>query len=153
MLIRGRLDQDKVRYVSSVLGKVARQKSILYFIPQSGGPAIFYALKIRNWNLGLGSISAVLEKNGVAFRTIAPSRNWMIVYVVDLKGDLVNRIRASASQLHATVSAIEGVSEFIGSEVSFSEAEQSYNRVINEIESRHPQVKGPCRIKNPRKGN
>jgi hypothetical protein len=152
MMMRGRLDQDRVRYVSSVLGKMANQKSVLYFIPQADAPATFYILRIRKRRIGLSAISAILQANGVAFRTIAPSRNWTVIYIVDTKGDLGKSVNDSANRLHATVLAIKGSSEFIGSEVSLNEADQAYNRVINEFETRHPQVKTPCRIWDKRKG-
>jgi hypothetical protein len=153
MMMRGWLDQDAVRYVSSVLGKKAHQKSVLYFKPQAGAPATFYVLRIRKRRIGLSAISAVLEANGVAFRTIAPSRNWTVIYIVDTKGDLGKSVSDSANRLHASVLAIKGSSEFIGSDVSLNEAEQAYNRVIKEFETRHPQVITPCRIWDKGKGN
>jgi hypothetical protein len=153
MMIRGRLDQERVRYVSSILGKIANQKSVLYFKSQSGGPATLYVLRIRKKHVGLRFISAALEANGITFRTIAPSRNWTVIYLVDIKSDLGRRVTASARRLHASFLAIKGASEFIGSEVSLTEAQQAYNGVINEFETLHPQVKTPCRIRNKGKGN
>jgi hypothetical protein len=153
MMIRGRLDHDRVRYVSSILGRIAHQKSVLCFKSQAGGPATLYVLRIRKKSVGLRSISAALEANGVVFRTIAPSRNRTVIYIVDTKGDLGKSVIASASRLHASVLTVKGTSEFIRSEANMNQAEQAYDGVIKEFETRHPQVKTPCRIWNNKKGN
>jgi hypothetical protein len=132
---------------------MAHQKSVLYFRPHADGPATLYVLRSRKQDVDLRSISSLLESSGVEFRTLAPSRNQIAVYIVDTTGGLSERIVSAASRLRASISAIKGTSEFIGSEVSSNEAEQAYNRVIKEFESRHPQMRTPCRIGDKRKWN
>jgi hypothetical protein len=153
VMIRVQLDPDGVRYVSSVLGRKAHQKSVLYFRPHADGPATLYVLRTRKQAVDLRSISSVLESSGVEFRTLAPSRNQIAVYIVDTTGGLGERIVSAARRLRASISATKGTSEFIGSEVSSNEADQAYSGVIAGFEARHPQVKTPCRIWNKGKGN
>jgi hypothetical protein len=153
VLIRVQLDPDGVRYVSSVLGRKAHQKSVLYFRPHADGPATLYVLRTRKQAVDLRSISSVLESSGVEFRTLAPSRNQIAVYIVDTTGGLGERIISAARRLRASISTIKGTGEFIGSEVSANAADQAYSGVIAGFETRHPQVTTPCRTWSKIKGN
>src|SRR5258705_10606816 len=80
VLITVRTDEPTVRYLMSRMGRDAGQKSVLYFHPQPAGEARLYTLRPRS-RVNLVAIARVLDRAGIAFRTLVPIRRNTIVYV------------------------------------------------------------------------
>jgi hypothetical protein len=143
VLIRVRTKEPTVRYLLSRLGRDARQKSILYFQPQADGTATIYRLRFGK-RLGPSAVARILDQAGIAFRTLVPGRQRTTVYVVDLKRELANQVRAAVRQLRAQLFSERGNAEFIGADTP-SEAKTAYETEISNYEKSHPNLPGLCR--------
>src|SRR5882672_1270078 len=137
VLIHGPLDVDRIRYLSAMLGHRAHQKSVLYFRKQPNGPVTMYTMRLGRRRPSLEKTAKILEKSGIQFRTLIPSGNRTIVYIVDLKGGLKLRVDIAARRLNAKASSAMGSSEVIGDDTSAESAEQVYSPIIKQFESTH----------------
>jgi len=137
-------DEATLRYEDARLGKLERQKSVLYFRENPKGAGTIYILSTRRRGASLSSISKTLDKNGVEFRTLVPrSKRETTIYVVDLKSELQRKVSAAAKELGAGVVSIKGYGEFIGDD-DRERAQQVFAGVIKEFEDAHPRVARQC---------
>ena len=90
---------------------------LLYFHPQRDGEALLYKLQIKN-KLRLNTIVRILDRVGIAFRTLVPLGKSTIVYVVDLKRGLAHKLSQARIQLRAHVTAEPGRAEFVGNDTA-----------------------------------
>src|SRR5678815_4288358 len=88
VLLRVRGDEESLRYVLSRMGRDAQQKYVIYFHPQPKGPVDLYVLRPRTGLKNLVKLSNELERAGIPFRTLVPSRSTTEVYIIDLDRDL-----------------------------------------------------------------
>jgi hypothetical protein len=140
-------DEQTVRYADARLGKLERQKTVLNFRQRASGNGRMYVLYTRRGHrrLSLASISATLDRNGVAFRTLIPTgRRLTIVYVVDLNDELRRQVAAASKQLGARLTLVKGVGEFIGDDADRDKAREVFERVIKEFEEEKPEVGRRC---------
>ena len=138
-------DEQTLRYEDARLGKLERQKSVLYFRENVPGPGMMYVLTTRRGRASLSSISKTLDRNGIEFRTLVPQpKHGTIIYVVDLKGELHNQVAAAAKELGARLVSIKGDGDFIGDDADREKAEQVFALLIKEFEDAHPQVAHQC---------
>jgi hypothetical protein len=144
VLVRITAEEPKVRYLLSSVGKSANQKSVLYFQDQSSGSATIYILSPGKTRRSLKSTAAILDQAGIAFRTLVPTRNGAIVYIVDLKRELLNKVIAAARRLRARLDAKTGKAEFIGDDVDRQKAQLVFAQEIKDYETRHPQIPATC---------
>ena len=84
VLVRVRADEATLRYVLSRMGRDAEQKYVIYFHPKVGGAVDLYTLRPRARSLV--ALTNELERAGIPFRTLVPSRETTTVYVIDLEG-------------------------------------------------------------------
>src|SRR5688572_6675896 len=84
VMLRVQSDEPTVRYLLSRLGRDARQKSVLYFHPRPAGTADLYTLKPRRPMRNLMQLANILERAGIAFRTLVTIKSGTWIYVVDL---------------------------------------------------------------------
>lgn len=147
VMIRVQSDEPTVRYVLSRLGRDARQKSILYFHPQSAGMAALYILKPRRPMRNLTAISNVLQREGIEFRTLVPTKSGTWIYVVDLKRELRPKIMTAARRLGANVSTQTGKAEFVGDDDQADEAKVVFDQEIQTYESKNPNLPPTCNTK------
>lgn len=137
-------DAATLRYEDARVGKLERQKSVLYFRQNSAGAGTMYILYPRR-RAGFASVSKTLDRKGVEYRTLVPGTNGRtIIYVVDLKSELRRQVGAAAKALGARVVTIKGDGEFIGDDTDREKAQQVYDGVIKEFETAHPRVARRC---------
>lgn len=138
-LFRVFTDKPTLRYADARLGKLGRQKTVLYFRRDDAGAARMYVLRIWTGRRTLASIAKTLDRNGVPFRTLVPgARGRMSIYVVDLDNELPNHVVAAARSLGALLTTIKGTGEFIGDDTDRDKAQQVYAGIIKQYEDEHP---------------
>jgi hypothetical protein len=142
VLIRVRTDEPTVRYLMSRMGRDATQKSVLYFHPQPTGGARIYTLRPRK-RVRVVAIVRILDRSGIAFRTLVPLRRKTIVYVVDLKRELDEKVITASRMLLARVSSQSGNAEFVGDE-ELPQAKIAFEKEINGYEKTHPNLPPLC---------
>lgn len=146
-VLRVNTDQATMRYAAAWLGKFARQKSVLYFLRSSFGRSKMYVLLVPRGNRRLAALTTKLESNGVANRTLVPQKNRTLVYIVDLKNELQEKVHSAARRLRARFSSIRGDAEFIGDDNDRDKAQALFQREIMKYEVNHPGVRRACRKK------
>ena len=144
-LFRVSTDHRTLRYVDARLGKLGRQKTVLYFRQADAGAARMYVLRIYLGKRTLASVAGTLDRNGVPFRTLVPgARGRMSVYVVDLDNELPNNIVRAARNLGALMTTIKGTGEFIGDDTDREKARQVYAGIIRQYEDENPEQARRC---------
>lgn len=144
VLLLVRTDEPTVRYLMSRLGRDAQQKSVLYFHPHLAGAATIYTLRPRRHLRNLIAIANILERAGIAFRTMVPTRRATLVYVVDLKRELHAKVMTAAKRLRARVSSQTGNAAFIGDD-ALPQAKIAFEKEINGYKKSHPNLPSLCR--------
>lgn len=142
VLLRVRSDESTVRYLMSRMGRDAQQKSVLYFHPQPEGEARIYALRPRT-RMTFAAIVRILDRVGIEFRTLVPLRRRTLVYVVDLKRELAEKVRLAARRLRAGISSQRGNAEFVGDD-SAAQATAVFEKEIGKYERYHPNLPPIC---------
>jgi hypothetical protein len=142
VLLRVRTDEPTVRYLMSRMGRDAQQKSVLYFHPQAAGEARIYTLRPRK-RVRLIAIVRILDRAGIAFRTLVPVRRSTIIYLVDLKGEIDHKVRTASKRLRAHVSSQTGNAEFVGDD-ALPQAKIAFEKEIDNYEKSHPNLPLPC---------
>jgi hypothetical protein len=143
VLIRVRTDEPTVRYLVARMGRDAGQKSVLYFHPQPAGEAKLYTLRPRT-RVHLVAIARILDRTGIAFRTLVPMRRNTVVYVVDLKRELDVKVMKASKRLRARVRSQAGNAGFVGDD-ALPQAKTAFEKEINNYEKSHPNLASPCR--------
>lgn len=144
-LFRVFTDKPMLRYANARLGKLGRQKTVLYFRENDAGTARMYVLSILMGKRTLASIAETLDRNGVPFRTFVPlASGRMLIYVVDLSNELPNKMVSAARNLGAVLSIIKGTGEFIGDDTDRDKAQQVYAGIIKQYEDENPKRARRC---------
>ncbi len=144
-LFRVFTDKQTLRYTDARLGKLGRQKTVLYFRQTDAGAARMYVLRIWVGKRTLASIAGTLDRNGVPFRTFVPgARRRMSIYVVDLGNELPNQVTSAARNLGALMTTIKGTGEFIGDDTDRDKAQAVYAGIIKQYEDEHPNGSRRC---------
>src|SRR6266851_10361166 len=144
VMLRVRTDETAVRYLLSRLGRDTQQKSVLYFHPQPAGAAIIYTLRPRRRVRNLIAVANILERAGITFRTLVPTRRATLVYVVDLKRELHAKVMIAAKRLRGRVSSQTGNAAFVGDD-ALPQAKIVFEKEINNYEKSHPDLPPLCR--------
>jgi hypothetical protein len=132
-LFKTSTDDASIRYAVAKLGKGARQKAVLYFRERQNGTAQLYILYSQR--RGLRTLSKLLDKAGIAFRTLVPLKNRTLVYVIDLEGELREKIPTAARLLRAKVRNLRGDASFIGNDEDRQKAQTVFEAEIKMFES------------------
>jgi predicted DNA-binding protein with PD1-like motif len=144
-LFRAFTDKPTLRYADARLGKLGRQKTVLYFRQDNSGAARMYVLRIWTGKRTLDSIAKTLDRNGVPFRTLVPeARGRMSIYVVDLNNELPNQVVRAARNLGSLMTTIRGTGEFIGDDTDRDKAQQVYAGIIKRYEDENPKRTRRC---------
>ena len=146
VMIRVRSDEPTVRYVLSRLGRDARQKSILYFHPETDGAADLYTLKPARSTRNLTELAQALQRAGIEFRTLVPVKSGTWIYIVDLKRELRAKVMAAAKRLGAKVSSESGNAAFVGDDQP-DEAKVVFDEEIRQYETKNPNLPPTCDVK------
>lgn len=145
VMLRLESDESTVRYVLSRLGRDARQKSILYFHPQTAGTADLYTLKPRRPMRNLANLAQSLERAGIEFRTLVPVKSGTWIYIVDLKRELREKVMNAARRLRARVSTESGNASFVGDDQA-DEAQVVFDEEIRKYEEKNPNLPPACDV-------
>src|SRR3989442_7358908 len=146
-LLRLNTDQATIRYTASWLGKFARQKSVFYFLRKAFGRSRMYVLLVPRGNRRMAALTTELDSNGVANRTLVPQKKRVLVYIVDLKNELKEKVQTAARRLRARFSSLSGDAEFIGDDNDRDKAQALFQQEIMKYEVNHPDVRRACRKK------
>ena len=141
VLVRVRGDEATLRYVLSRMGRDAEQKYVIYFHPKVGGAVDLYTLRPRTRSLV--GLTNELERAGIPFSTIVPSRETTAIYIIDLDRDLRTKILNAARRLRARVSQEAGVAKLFGDDER-DKAKVKFEQEIKDYETRNPNLPPTC---------
>lgn len=144
ILLRTKTDEATIRYLMSRLGRDANQKAVLYFHPEPKGVATIYVVRPQRRLRGFSTISGVLDRTGLAFRTLVPTKETTLVYIVDTEGNLAEQVKNAVKRLRARFSSQRGNASFVGDEAVREKGQVVFAREIKDYEAKHPKLPPPC---------
>ncbi len=148
ILLRVQSDPATLRYLMSRLGRDAKQKYVIYFYPQRGGPDDFYTLQVRRRNLV--ALSNALQEAGIPFRTLVPAGKTTTVYIIDLDRELREKIFAAARKLGARISYRTGDADLFGADIR-EQAKVKFEEEIKNYEAKNPNLPPTCDVQKARR--
>jgi len=143
VLLRVRGDEATLRYVLSRMGRDAEQKYVIYFHPKPGGTVDLYTLRPRMRWRNLVALTGELERAGIPFRTLVPSRETTAIYIIDLDRDLRAKILKAARRLRARVSQESGSAQLFGDDER-EKAKRKFEQEIKNYETKNPNLPPTC---------
>ncbi len=146
VLLRVRGDEESLRYILSRMGRDAEQKYVIYFHPQPKGSADLYVLRPRTGAKNLVRLTNELERAGIPFRTLVPSRGTTAIYIIDLERDLREKILTAARKLRAQVNKETGNAQLFGDDVR-EKAKEKFDQEIKNYETKNPNLPPTCDVK------
>jgi len=146
VLLRVKGDETTLRYVLSRMGRDAQQKYVIYFHPKVGGTIDLYTLRPRTRARNLVALSNELERAGIPFRTLVPSRETTAIYIIDLDRDLRQKIMNAAGKLRARVSQEAGTAQLFGDDER-EKAKLRFEQEIKDYETKNPNLPPTCDVK------
>lgn len=135
-LFKTKADESTIRYAVASLGRFAHQKAVLYFREHKGGGSRLHIFYPRTRKLF--ALARILDQAGIAFRTLVPLKHRTLVYVVDLRDELGERIPVAARKMKASVRTLKGFANFLGDSEDRQKAQVLFESEIKSFESRHP---------------
>ncbi len=144
IMLRVKTNELTIRYLMSRLGKDANQKAVIYFHPDARGSAKIYSIVLPRRSPDFASIAASLDKSGIAFRTLIPTKQNTTVYVVDTENNLAPKVRTAAKRLSGRVTSQTGNASFIGDDADRAKGQVIFTKEITDYESKHPGLPPPC---------
>jgi len=148
VLLRVKGDEATLRYLLSRMGRDAEQKYVIYFHPQVGGKVDLYTLSPRT-RRNLVALTNELERAGIPFRTLVPTRETTTVYIIDLDGDLRTKIVNAARRLRARVKQEAGSAQLFGDDER-EKAKLKFEQEIKNYETRNPNLPPTCDVQRRR---
>ena len=145
VLLRIDGDEATLRYVLSRMGRDAEQKYVIYFHPRPKGSADLYVLRPRKGVRNLVALTNALERAGIPFRTLVPSRQATAIYVIDLDRNLRPKIMTAARTLRARVSQQTGNAQLFGADER-PQAKVKFEQEIKSYETKNPNLPPTCDV-------
>ena len=145
VLLRVKGDEESLRYILSRMGRDAGQKYVIYFHPQAKGAVDLYVLRPRTGTKNLIKLTNELERAGIPFRTLVPSRATTAIYIIDLDRDLREKILAAARKLRAQVDKETGNAKLFGDDIR-EKAKEKFNQEIKNYETKNPNLPQTCDV-------
>ena len=145
VLFRVRGDEESLRYVLSRMGHDAGQKYVIYFHPHAKGTVDLYVLRPRTRTKNLVKLTNELERAGIPFSTIVPSRSATAIYIIDLDRDLREQILAAARKLRAQVNKETGTAKLFGDDIR-EKAKDKFDQEIKNYETKNPHLPPTCDV-------
>jgi len=145
VLVRVRGDEESLRYVLSRMGRDAEQKYVIYFHPQAKGSVDLYVLRPRTRARNLIKLANELERAGIPFSTVVPSRSTTAIYIIDLDRDLREKILAAARKLRAQVNKETGTAKLFGDDIR-EKAKDKFDQEIKNYETKNPNLPPTCDV-------
>jgi len=146
VMMRVNSDEETLRYLMSRLGRDAQQKYVVYFQPSPKGSVDLYRLWLPRRAGNLVALTTALERGGIPFRTLVPTREGTAIYILDLDGNLKTKIATVARQLRARVSHQDGDSALIGHDTR-EQAKVVFEDEIKKYEAKNPNLPPACDVK------
>jgi len=146
VLLRVRGDEESLRYVLSRMGRDAEQKYVIYFHPQPSGPVDLYVLRPRTGPKNLVKLANELERAGIPFSTVVPSRSTTAIYIIDLDRDLREKIMAAGRKLRAQVDKETGTAKLFGDDLR-DRAKVKFEQEIKDYETKNPNLPPTCDVR------
>jgi len=146
VLLQVRGDEATLRYVLSQMGREAKQKYVIYFHPKVGGAVDLYTLRTRTRARSLVALTNELERAGIPFSTLVPSRDTTAIYIIDLDRDLREKIMNAAQKLRARVSQEAGIAKLFGDDLR-EKAKLKFEQEIKDYETKNPNLPPTCDVK------
>ena len=143
VLLRVKADEATLRYVLSRMGRDSQQKYVIYFHPEPAGSVDLYTLRPRAGSKNLVALSNKLERAGIPFRTIVPSKATTVVYIIDLDRNLQSKILAAARTLRAQVNSETGNAQLFGDD-DREKAKVKFDEEIKTYETANPNLPPTC---------
>ncbi len=150
VLLRVRGDEATLRYLLSRMGRDAQQKYVIYFHPKRGGAVDLYTLRPRMRARNLVALTNELERAGIPFRTLVPSRETTAIYIIDLDRDLRTKIMNAARRLRARVSQETGSAQLFGDDER-EKAKLKFEQEIKDYETKNPNLPPTCDVRKVKK--
>jgi len=144
IVIRASTDESTIRYLMSRLGRDANQKAVIYFHPRTNGRARIYILHATKRMRDFALISRLLDRSGIAFRTLVPLKGETTIYIVDTAGNLARKINDAARRLRSPVTSQTGNASFIGDDSIREKGQAVFAQEIRDYELKHPGLPPPC---------
>jgi len=119
---------------------------VIYFHPKVGGNVDLYTLRPRTRARSIVALSDELERAGIPFRTLVPSRETTVIYIIDLDRDLRAKIMNAARRLRARVSQEAGTAQLFGDDER-EKAKLRFEQEIKDYETKNPHLPLPCDVK------
>jgi len=148
VMMRVKGDEATLRYVLSRMGRDAEQKYVIYFHPKVGGAVDLYTLRPRP-RRNLVSLTNELERAGIPFRTLVPTRETTAIYIIDLDRDLRTKIMDAARRLRARVKQEAGSAQLFGDDER-EKAKLKFEQEIKNYETRNPNLPPTCDVQRRR---
>jgi hypothetical protein len=150
VLLRVRGDEATLRYLLSRMGRDAEQKYVIYFHPKREGKVDLYTLWPRTRARNLVALTNELERAGIPFRTLVPSRETTAIYIIDLDRDLRTKIMNAARRLRARVSQEAGDAQLFGDDER-GKAKLKFEQEIKDYERKNPNLPPTCDVQKKRR--
>ena len=144
VMMRVRGDEATLRYVLSRMGRDAEQKYVIYFHPKVGGAVDLYTLRPRT-RRNLVALTNELERAGIPFRTLIPTRESTAIYIIDLDRDLRAKIMNAARRLRARVNQEAGNAQLFGDDER-EKAKLKFEQEIKAYETKNPNLPPTCDV-------
>lgn len=140
------VDSKTADYLASWYGLLANQKAVLAFTPLHGGLDSVYQIELPQTDLG--QIRKSLDKAGIPFRTLVPSKKGTKVVIYDEKRGLRDQVAAWAGTHNATIRESIGQGRFIGG-ATRTAARAEYRKIITAYEAAAGKSGGQVRTYRP----
>ena len=150
VMLRVKSDEATLRYLLARIGRDTQQKYVIYFLPQAEGPADLYTLRPRAGARNLLALTNALERAGIPFRTLVPSKEGTSVYIIDLDRDMREKILNAARTLRARVTSQPGKAQLFGQD-SREQAKAVFEEDIKNYETRNPNLPPTCDVQKPKR--
>jgi hypothetical protein len=107
-IIRITAEEPAIRFAVAALGKLAQQKSVLYFRRNQSGRGRMYILLLPAKKTDLSLVARELDSDGIEDRTLVPLKPRVMIYIVDLENDFQTKVRTAARRLRAHLTFVKG---------------------------------------------
>ena len=146
VMMRLNSDEETLRYLMSRMGRDAQQKYVIYFQPNPKGEVDLYRLWLPKRKRNLAQLTSALERGGIPFRTLVPTRSGTAIYVIDLDGNLHQKVMAVAQTLRARVTQQDGSSTLFG-DGKREQAKVVFEQEIKKYEAKNPNLPPTCDVR------
>jgi hypothetical protein len=144
-IIRITAAEPAIRFAVAALGKLARQKSVLYFRRSQSGRGRMYVLLLPAKKTDLRLVARELGSAGIEDRTLVPLKSRVMIYIVDLENDFQTKVRTAARRLRAHLTFVRGSGAFIGDPKDRNRAQEMFAEVMKTYEIGGPPLKKSCK--------